>query len=168
MQKIIRHSTEKRINTDEYEHFNTKTTLNEDTNGSIVYTRQSNNTFGINTNQYVTLDCDVISYLFREFSRVNVSRILQMATMVSGAHSVLTQENYQPHNSNSLRIALGVGSNSKFYEMVREFEKENILHYGSIGTKKIYQFNPFVARRGKVYNDDLLVIFKDVLRKNES
>jgi hypothetical protein len=165
MQLVKKLVTESNIPMDEYKHISTGKTMLDESDGNTAKMQKPTDHFRIDTDNYVVFSSDAVEYLLRTLNRTDVSRVFQIGNMVIGDCSVICSANYKPHSSDTLSAALQMDKN-KFYEMVRRMVKKNILSYCVCAptghVQKIYMLNPYIARKKKALNCELLTIFRDI------
>lgn len=169
MQKTVLHTTEHKIKGDEYGNYSTGETLNDAVQGDTVYHKRKGDTFHIDSDNYIVFDGEAARYLCRTLSAVDQARVMQMGNMLYTDCSIVYNNTERTaHSSETLSNALGMNLN-KFYIMVRKLVKKNILSYcvcaPSGYVQKIYMLNPYVVRKTKNFNCELLSFFRDVTKE---
>lgn len=169
MQKTVLHTTERKIKGDEYGKYSTGETLNDAVQGDTVYHKRKESTFHIDSDNYIVFDGEATKYLCRTLSPVDRARVMEMGNMLYTDCSIVYNNNDRTaHSSDTLANALGMET-SKFYKMVRNLVKKNILSYcvcaPSGYVQKIYMLNPYVVRKTKNFNCELLSFFRDVTKE---
>lgn len=168
MQTTIYHSKRSKLRTDEYFNGKTGETLESelDYDGSAFTNKRTGN-FTIESDDFVSFDTAAVEYLLREFNKPDVSRVLKMSTMAHNEFCVILQKNNRPHTSKTLYTALEM-SHDEFYKLIKKLVKTNILAYCICApagfVRKVYMLNPYIARKKKVYNCEILDFFSDVTK----
>lgn len=168
MQETLIHQSISNVQTNKYANTQTGETMDSEIKSDErVQKKKPTGTFQINSDNYVTFDDNAVKYLLKVLNRTDVSRVFQMGNMTKGSCSVISHPNNKPHTSESLAKVLDMSMN-KFYAMVRKMVKENILLYMVCAptgfVKKIYVLNPYIARKNRVMNCELLMAFCDVTK----
>ena len=168
MQTTVIHQSVTNVHTDKYVNHETGETMRSETKSNErVQKKVPNGTFEINSDNYVMFDDNAVKYLLKVLNRTDVSRVFQMGNMTRGECSVISHSNAKPHTSESLSEVLGMSMN-KFYAMVRTMVKEGILAYTVCAptgiVRKIYILNPYIARKKRVMNCELMMTFCDVTK----
>lgn len=130
-----------------------------------VTMREDTGHFTVNSDNYVVFDQGAMEYVQGAIAKVDVGKVFKMSTMLKGDCSVLYQNNNHPHNANTLPVILDM-SQDKFYNLVRRLVSKGILAYAVCApsgfTQKIYMLNPYIVRKKKTFNNELMVWFSDV------
>lgn len=168
MQETIIHQSISNINVDKYANTETGETMRSETKSKErIQKKVPIGTFEVHSDNYVTFDDNAVKYLLKVLNRTDVSRVFQMGNMTRGACSVISHPNSRPHTSESLAKVLEMSMN-KFYAMVRKMVKEGILAYTVCAptgiVKKIYILNPYIAKKKRVMDCELLMTFCDVTK----
>ncbi len=168
MQDTVIHQSISNLHTDKYVNHETGESMRSETKSNErVQKKRPTGTFQINSDNYVMFDDNAVKYLLKVLNRTDVSRVFQMGNMTRGECSVLSHPNNRPHTSESLATVLDMSMN-KFYTMVRRMVKEGILAYTTCAptgiVRKIYILNPYIARKKKVMNCELMLSFCDVTK----
>lgn len=166
MQTTVIHQSISNIHTDKYVNHETGETMRSETKSNErVQKKKPNGTFEINSDNYVMFDDNAVKYLLKVLNRTDVSRVFQMGNMTRGECSVISHPNSKPHTSDSLAKVLDMSMN-KFYSMIRTLVKEGILAYTVCAptgfVRKIYILNPYIARKKRTMNCELMMTFCDV------
>lgn len=121
--------------------------------------------FIVKSNEFVVFDSAAADYLVRELTGAERARVFDMYNMVKGDCVVVMSKNNHPHTPDTLSAVLSMSLN-KFYEFVRKLVKKNIMAYTVCApsgvVQKIYMLNPYIGRKAKSVNNELLRIFRDV------
>lgn len=166
MQSTIIHQSISNVQADKYVNSKTGETMDSEIESKErIQKKAPTGTFEINSDNYVTFDDNAVKYLLKTLNRTDVSRVFQMGNMTRTDCSVISHPNNKPHTSESLAEVLGMSMN-KFYAMIRTMVKENILLYMVCAptgfVRKIYILNPYIARKKRAMNCELLMAFCDV------
>lgn len=169
MQKTVIHKATSNIKSDEYENLNTGDTLLDDSKGGQAKIVKETGTFQIDSDNYVVFDSNAVSYLCRELPKAEMARVMKIGNMVYGDCSIVCKkEDRTAHSSETLATALDMSIN-KFYIMIRKLVKKGILSYcvcaPSGYVQKIYMLNPYIARKRKSLNCELISFFRDVTKE---
>lgn len=154
-----------------YANIDTGETLSSETKDKVSITlKESTGQFIINSNEYVTFDSAAMEYLARELSHTDIGKIFHISNLVKGDCSIVCQGNNYPHTPETLSLSLDMHIN-KFYEFVRKLVKKNILAYcvcsPSGFVQKIYMLNPYIARKRKTINCELITFFRDITKDGQ-
>ena len=118
----------------------------------------------MNSEEYVILDSRALEYIRRNFSPVDLGRIMQMTDMTYGEFNVLYRDR-TPHTADSLMEDLNYSRN-KFANFMKRLEKKSIIYYivGYVDGKrsKKIMLNPNLARKRKTINKECLNSFHDI------
>lgn len=170
MQTTKQHRRRSKLHADEYVHTGTGETLEFELGDTgSAFANHATGTFSIESKDFVSLDTTAVEYLLKVLNKADTARVLYMSTMLRGECSVICQKNNHPHTSETLYTALGM-SHDEFYKMVRRLTKVGVLAHcicaptGHI--QKVYLLNPFISRRRKTLNCELLAVFTDVTKVN--
>jgi hypothetical protein len=169
MQKTTVLVTQSKKHPNEYVNTETGETLGSETNDKISITmKEATGLFEIDSNDYIVFDSGAIAYLESVLGNADVQRVNRMARMLKTDCSILCQDNNHPHSPETLSVIFNLSKN-KFYEMIRRLVSKNILSYcvcaPSGYVQKIYMLNPYIARKRKNFNCELLVFFRDITKE---
>lgn len=168
MQITKRVKKQSKVDPTQYVDRDNGTNMAEKCNENVsISLKEDTGQFTVDTDNYIVFDADAMEYVQNAVAKADIGRVFKLSGMIRTDCSVLYQNNNHPHNANTLPTVLDM-SQDKFYTMVRRLVSKGILAYAVCApsgyTQKIYMLNPYIARRRKTFNNELLVLFRDVTK----
>jgi hypothetical protein len=119
----------------------------------------------LESKDYITIDSQALLYLCNVLSKGDISHLYRMAQMLRTDCSILFNNNNKPHTTESLCKALDVDV-SNFRKVLNRLVKKNVLAYAVCApsgyVKKVYMFNPYVARKAQIFSCELDNFFSNL------
>jgi hypothetical protein len=78
--------------------------------------------------------------------------------------SLLYNDNNKLHSNESLQKYLKIKSEAKYFELIKRLIKVGVLYqikgliYGEV--RKVYMINPFLSKKRKVFDEQVIQVFK--------
>lgn len=117
----------------------------------------------ISSDEYIVFDSDSLRIIKEIFNDSDLGRILLMGNMVSGPLNILHKSRESEHDTESLMIELSYSLN-KFRDFMKRLHVAGVVAYLDVYRKQIkYRhilFNPRIARKGKVFSEEILKHFE--------
>lgn len=161
MKKVVK---KQRLEVDKYVNTDTGEMLSSEHPDIVSINIKDDNLVIVDSEEYMIIDSQALSYISDNFSPVDLGRILQMADMTYGEYNILFNKNV-PHDNITLMDSLNYSRN-KFANFMKRLEKRSIIYY-IMGYKderrvKYIMMNPHFARKRKTVHKDCLTSFQDI------
>lgn len=118
----------------------------------------------IHSDDYTIVDSRAMAFLKNHLNRSELGSLSIMSEDLKTPLNIVYNNNI-PHTNESLQTILGIASNSTFNLLIKKMMKFGILYQikGNImgRIRVIYMMNPFVARKRKHLDSNLLNVFKE-------
>ena len=123
----------------------------------------------LTSEDYAIIDSKAMTFLREHLNRSELGSVGIMIEDLKTPMNIVYNNNV-PHTNESLQAVLGISSNSTFTLLMRKFIKLGVLYQikGNIMGKVrvIYMMNPFLARKRKQLDADVVKIFKEFKSNN--
>jgi hypothetical protein len=92
---------------------------------------------------------------------------MRLSTTTATPLNLIMNKNNQFHSNETLQQYLNIKSESMFFVFIRKIMKLGIIYqikgniHGSV--RKIYMLNPFMSRKRRTFDHQVLEIFKNTL-----
>lgn len=152
----------KKVNVSPNDLVNYKTgeTFDED---KVIHITEETGYSIINYDDYTVFDSRAIAYLQSILSRPEMSSVMTMASDLNSLFNLVFNKTV-PHTNETLQQHLGYNSKAMFINLIRKLIKVGVLYQikGNIGgeVRIVYMFNPYIARKRKKINNDVMDVFK--------
>ena len=158
----------KKIDPSLYINSKTGESLSEEIKGLELTTSVESGKVIINSYDYTIVDSTAMNFLRKHLNRSELGSIGIMTEDLKTPLNVVFNHNI-PHTNETLQSVLGIASNSTFNLLIKKLMKLGVLYQvkGNVRDKirVFYMMNPFVARKRKILDSKVTLIFKD-FKKN--
>jgi predicted transcriptional regulator len=124
----------------------------------------------IHSDNYTIIDSTAMAFLKKHLNRSEIGSLGIMSEDLKTPLNIVYNNNV-PHTNESLQHILGIASSSTFNLLIKKLMKLGVLYQikGNIMGKVrvIYMMNPFVARKRRQLDRNLLNVFKDFNEIND-
>jgi hypothetical protein len=152
------------IDTSLYVNSETGEALGDELLGKTVEVSDKASHVIIHSHEYTIVDSKAMSFLREHLNRSELGSIGIMTEDLKTSLNIIYNNNV-PHTNESLQRILRIASNSTFNLLIRKLMKLGVLYQikGNIMGKirVIYMMNPFLARKRKQLDINVIDIFKE-------
>lgn len=159
VKKITRN---KKLDTSKYVNMDT----GEELTGELLNTTIKEDTGYVllSSNDYAIIDSKAVQFLQERLNRSEFGSCMLMTRDLKTPMNIVFNNNIA-HSNETLQSMLNISSRSTFTSLIRKLMKLGVLYQikGLISGKVrvIYIMNPFLARKRKSLDEDVVSIFKD-------
>lgn len=134
------------------------------TESSIKITEKTGNKF-VESDNYIVVDVDSLKYLRQEkiISSKDVGHIMHMSETLKTVYNAMFMNNNVPHTLASLSEYLGMSYDTTT-RYIKKLAKKNIVHKYITAYDTYYCLNPYLTRRRKTIDSELLSHFSKFKR----
>lgn len=148
----------KKLDVENYVNIETGETLLQEK--SIITTKEKTNLVTISSNEYVVLDSQALKYCIANklVSNKDLKYVIMLADTLKTEYNAIYKPNNTPHSIESLESLLGLCYN-EVSKLLLRLRKKNILYLLIRSHDKVYLMNPYLARKRKTFNEEVVDIF---------
>lgn len=123
----------------------------------------------IDYDDYATISTEAMMQLMQVLNNSDLANTLKMSLCAQTPLSLLYNENNQLHSNESLQKYLEISSRSSYFALINKLIKAGVLYqikgviYGEV--RKIYMINPFLSKKRKVFDEQVIQVFKSFDKK---
>lgn len=154
----------KKIDPSQYVNVESGEILNSEIKNLEMEVSQEIDRVMIHSDDYTIVDSRAMAFLKNHLNRSELGSLSIMSEDLKTPLNIVYNNNI-PHTNESLQTILGIASNSTFNLLIKKMMKFGILYQikGNImgRIRVIYMMNPFVARKRKHLDSNLLNVFKE-------
>lgn len=130
---------------------------------SITITQKTNGVM-IDYDNYATISTEAMLQLAAILNNSDLANALKMSLCAQTPLSLLYNNNNQLHSNKTLQEYLEIKSEAKYFDLIRKLIKAGVLYQikGLIHNevRKIYMINPFLSKKRKVFDEQVIKVFK--------
>lgn len=120
--------------------------------GKTITVQEDSGTRVINSDNYCTVDCDVLIKISGLISNADLAYLTKMFPLTKTDSNILYNNNC-PYTNQTLQKYLGISSVSKFSELMSRLDKVGAIRkkreYIKESRKMVFAMNPFLSRKRK-------------------
>ena len=130
---------------------------------SITVTQKTNGVM-IDYDDYATISTEAMLQLANILINSDLANALKMSLCAQTPLSLLYNNNNQLHSNKTLQEYLEIKSEAKYFELIKKLIKAGVLYqikgliHGEV--RKIYMINPFLSKKRKVFDEQVIKVFK--------
>ena len=133
--------------------------------GKSISIKEKTGYVTVHTEDYIIVNAEVMDYLKKYLNRSEIGSLHLMSEDLKTPFNIIYNNNV-PHTNETLQCHLGIASNSTFNLLIRKLIKIGVLYQikGNImgDVRVIYMLNPFIARKRKSMDEDVMKVFKEL------
>ena len=135
---------------------------------SITVSKKTNGVI-IDYDNYATISTEAIMELMNVLNNSDLASTLKMSLCAQTPLSLLYNNNNQLHSNESLQKYLEISSKSSYFTLINKLIKVGVLYqikgliYGEV--RKVYMINPFLCKKRKVFDEQVIKVFKSFDKK---
>lgn len=163
MNKVKKINTKTVLDISEYHNSNTGELLTSEIGKkSLITVQKDSGLVSITSEDYAVISTDAILKIGSVLNSSDMGKVLQMMVCTKTPFNLL-YNNTVPHTNDTLQKYLSVNSQSMFFKLISRLIKAGILYqikgciHGEV--RKIYMLNPFLARKRKTFDEQIIDIF---------
>lgn len=132
--------------------------------GKTVTVTQKSSGVMIDYDDYATISTEAMLQLATVLNNSDLGNTLKMSLCAQTPLSLLYNNNNQLHSNKSLQEYLEIKSEAKYFDLIRRLIKAGVLYqikgliHGEV--RKIYMINPFLSKKRKVFDEQVIKVFK--------
>lgn len=156
--------SKEKLDTEKYVNKETGEMMSSEIPGNVTISKTDPDLIILDSEEYVIIDSQALSYIKENFSPTDMGRIMKMADMTQGEFNVL-YNGQSPHTTASLMENLDYTRN-KFANFMNRLERKSVIYYivGYTNGKKVkhIMLNPYLARKRKTIHKDCIKSFQNI------
>lgn len=135
---------------------------------SITVSKKTNGVI-IDYDNYATISTEAMMELMNVLNNSDLASTLKMSLCAQTPLSLLYNDNNKLHSNESLQKYLEIKSEAKYFELIKRLIKVGVLYqikgliYGEV--RKVYMINPFLSKKRKVFDEQVIQVFKSFDKK---
>lgn len=143
--------------------------LSSELKGTVVTVTKKTTGVMIDYDDYATISTDAMLQLANVLNNSDLGNTLKMSLCAQTPLSLLYNKNNQLHSNKSLQEYLEIKSEAKYFDLIKRLIKVGVLYqikgliYGEV--RKIYMINPFISKKRKVFDEQVIKVFKSFDKK---
>jgi hypothetical protein len=132
--------------------------------GNTVTVTKKTNGVIIDYDNYATVSTEAMMQLMQVLNNSDLASTLKMSLCAQTPLSLLYNDNNKLHSNESLQKYLKIKSEAKYFELIKRLIKVGVLYqikgliYGEV--RKVYMINPFLSKKRKVFDEQVIQVFK--------
>ena len=170
MSNGTKNSIRTKIHGGDFVNVKTGETLDSQFSGKIFEHKEATSV-SVNYPEYTVFSDRALAWIIENLKKSDIPKVMKIATTVRYDCNILMQQNYHPYTPESIASFLGLSMN-EMYVVLRRLEKQNILvctrTYRDGYKKYVYSMNPYIAKSTKLINCEVLALFRDITKDNDS
>jgi co-chaperonin GroES (HSP10) len=173
MKKEVKRINEKKIiDISQYHNSETGELLSSEMKkGTSIVVNEATSKVTIDYENYATVSTKAIMALVEILNNSDLANALKMSFCAKGPLSLLYNENNQLHSNKTLQDYLDISSESTYFILINKLIKAGVLYqikgniYGEV--RKVYMLNPFLSKKRKTFDEEVIKIFKSFDQKEK-
>lgn len=153
-----------KLDIDKYINIDTGETLISSLKGKELIIKEATGQILITTEDYVIVDSKALSFLKEHLNRSELGSISILSEDLKTPYNIIYNNNV-PHTNETLQNTLGFSSQAMFMKLIKKLIIHGVLYQikGNImgNVRVIYMMNPFLARKRKTVDEELIKVFKE-------
>lgn len=143
--------------------------LSSELKGTVVTVTKKTTGVMIDYDDYATISTEAMLQLANVLNNSDLGNTLKMSLCAQTPLSLLYNNNNQLHSNKSLQEYLEIKSEAKYFDLIKRLIKAGVLYqikgliYGEV--RKIYMINPFISKKRKVFDEQVIKVFKSFDKK---
>ena len=154
----------KKLDLSPFVNINDGTFLSSELEDAKVEITEESNTVVMTSDNYTIIDVHAMNFLRQYLNRSELGAIGIISSDLKTSYNIV-YNNTIPHTNETLQEVLGIASNSTFNLLIKKLMKLSVLYQikGNImgRMRVIYMMNPFLARKRKLINENVVNIFSE-------
>lgn len=169
MTKVKKISTTKSIDVSPFVNQETgEEFISELKEGTSITITEKTNLSELKSNNFAVIETNAIIFLSQMLNNSDLANVVKMAITVKTDQNVLYNNNI-PHTNATLQTYLELKSEAMYMALIKRLMKIGVLYQvkGLVGEeiRVFYILNPFIARKRKIIQNDIIEVFEKFLLK---